>query len=370
MYAGERKNKILNQEEKTRSERYLTSSPIRISMNMTGKCNIRCIYCHLIFADYFTKQELSLNVFKKLRSFLKRVSHLVFFSSTEPLMAKYFDEAFDYSKEFETETYLSTNGLLIDDKRAERFVTGKLQFLTVSFGGFTEESFEIAHQVKGFSKVVENIERVNHYKKKYESEFPKIRLVHVVWKENAHELPLAVKLAKRLKCSEGLKITFLKAYDDNLIESVPFYHKQYVNSYVDEALKLAAELDVVVTFDGGQLDESETQTDIKTQQVNRKCFEPWERMHIEADGSVRVCPIPTNTIVAGNINEDQLSDIWNGEVYRMFRDRTNSDNPPDPCKRCTHNFHKNFSREDVWDQRDLDLGIYKRLEGRNRLKQK
>ena len=28
--------------------------------------------------------------------------------------------------------------------------------------------------------------------------------------------------------------------------------------------------------------------------------------------------------------------------------------------RCTHNFHKVFSRTDIWDQTDLNLGIYKR----------
>ena len=52
----------------------------------------------------------------------------------------------------------------------------------------------------------------------------------------------------------------------------------------------------------------------------------------------------------------------------MFRERTNTDNPPDPCKRCTHNVHKNFARRDIWDQRDLDLGIYERLNDRNYLK--
>ena len=189
----------------------------------------------------------------------------------------------------------------------------------------------------------------------------------VTWKENAHELPEAVKLAHELNCEEGINY-ITKAYGDNLINSIPFKHKEYVNKYVREAQKIGVELGVKVDFDGGELDESVSQADSSESQHHRKCFEPWERMHIEADGNVRTCPVPGNNIVAGNLNENTLEDIWNGEVFQHFRRTTNSDNPPEPCKRCTHNFHKNFAREDVWDQRDLDLGIYKRLENRNYIK--
>ena len=52
-----------------------------------------------------------------------------------------------------------------------------------------------------------------------------------------------------------LKLHFLKAYDDNLINSIPFKHKEYVNKYVREAQKIGVELGVKVDFDGGELDE-------------------------------------------------------------------------------------------------------------------
>lgn len=361
-------NKKLNTEEKINGKTVLQSSPIRISMNMTGKCNIRCVYCHLTFADYYSKDELDVYTFSKVSKILPELSHLVFFSSTEPLMAKHFDSIFDYSSEFENEKYLSTNGILISKSRAKKFIENKLEYLTVSFGGLNKQSFIEAHQVDKLDEVLKNLKYLNNLKKEMNSEFPKVRLVFVTWKENAHELPEAVKLAKELDCKEGVKITFLKAYDDNLIDSIPFKHKQYVNKYVREAQRLGKELDVKVDFDGGELDESVSESDTAESLTHRKCFEPWERMHIEADGNVRTCPALANNIVAGNLNENSIEEIWNGEVFQNFRRTTNSDNPPEPCKRCTHNFHKNFEREDVWDQRDLDLGIYKRLENKNYIK--
>ena len=243
-----------------------------------------------------------------------------------------------------------------------------MKYLTISFAGFTKESFIHAHQVDGLDKVTENIDYLNKLKEKYNQNNPKLRIVFVTWKENAHELPLAVEYAHKHKCAEGLKITFLKAYDDNMIDSIPYDHKEYVNKYVREAQELGKKLNVKVDFDGGEMDESITADDMKNAETHRKCYEPWERFHIEADGKVRTCPIPTNTIIAGDLNKQSVEEIWNGDVYKMFREKTNSDDPPDPCKRCTHNQHKNFGRRDIWDQRDLDLGIYERLKDRNYLK--
>ena len=61
---------------------------------------------------------------------------------------------------------------------------------------------------------------------------------------NAHELPLAVKMAKKYKFSEGLKITYLKAYHENLIKELPFNNKKYVPKYVREAQELGKKIGV------------------------------------------------------------------------------------------------------------------------------
>ncbi len=350
-------NKALNLKESLKNLEVLKSRPVRISLNLTGKCNIRCIYCHLTYADYFSENEFSTTDFNKIDWALRKTSHLVYFSSTEPLSAKHFKEIFINSKKYKTEKYLSTNGIQITDEIAKLFVKEKLNFLTVSFGGLTEETFIKAHKVNKLKEVLEKIALINNYKKKYNTLYPKLRLVLVVMKSNAHELPLAVKIAKKYKFSEGLKITYLKAYHKNLIKELPFNNKEYVQKYVREAQELGSRLGVKVNFDGGNFDDTEID---KNAIHHRKCLEPWQRLHIEANGDVHVCPSPRNKEVAGNIKKEKLSKIWNGSVYQKFRRRVNSEDPPEVCKRCTHNFHKVFSRPDIWNQTDVNLGVYKR----------
>ena len=176
-------------------------------------------------------------------------------------------------------------------------------------------------------------------------------------KSNAHELPLAVKIAKKYKFSEGLKITYLKAFHQNLIKELPFNNKEYVQKYVRKAQELGKKMGVKVDFDGGNFDDTEID---KNAVFHRRCLEPWQRLHVEANGDVHVCASPRNKVIAGNIKKEKISKIWNGEVYQRFRKRVNSKNPPEVCKRCTHNFHKVFSRPDIWNQTDVNLGIYKR----------
>jgi radical SAM protein with 4Fe4S-binding SPASM domain len=351
-------NRALNIQEKTRGDIRLVSRPIRVSMNMTGKCNIRCIYCHLTFADYFTKDELERKTFEALSGFFPTLSHLVYFASTEPLMARHFKGIFEASGPSKAEKYLSTNGILMTEDIAELFVKGDLYYLTISIAGLTRESFKKAHQVDDLDKVTANIETLNRIKEKYNSITPKMRLVFVTWKENAHELVEAVRYAHRHKFSEGIKITYLKAYTDDLIDQIPYDNLEEVQKWVREAQRLGKELGVPVAFDGGNFDDFDDEI---VGGEHRPCHEPWERMHIEADGTVRTCASNLNTIVAGDLKTQTAEEIWNGPVYTDFRERVNTANPPDPCRRCTHNFHKDFRRRDIWDQRDLDLGIFERL---------
>lgn len=358
-------NKQLNHLEREAGALVLRSRPVRISMNLTGRCNIRCIYCHLTYADYFTKAEFTPELFARLAPVLPTLAHLVYFASTEPLAARHFKDVFRASMPYAAEKYLSTNGILIDRETAEMFVDGGLDFLTISFGGLTRGSFRHAHQVDALDTVTRNIETLNEIKRRRNSETPRLRLVFVTWKDNAHELPEAVRYAHRHAFSEGIKISYLKAYTDDLIDQIAFDHRDVVDARVAEAQALGAELGVPVGFDGGNFADFDEEIVCG---FHRLCHEPYERFHVEADGTVRTCSTLVNSVVAGDLATDDVEAIWNGPVFQDFRRRVNTPEPPDVCRTCIHNVHRDINKRDVWDLRDRDLGIYNRLDGRSYLK--
>ncbi|MBU0762474.1 MAG: SPASM domain-containing protein [Candidatus Altiarchaeota archaeon] len=62
------------------------------------------------------------------------------------------------------------------------------------------------------------------------------------------------------------------------------------------------------------------------------CYETFQTIMVDVDGSVRACC--TNTTKFGNVLEDDVGDIWNGYRYNVFR-RMMFGKPTDPeCIEC------------------------------------
>jgi radical SAM protein with 4Fe4S-binding SPASM domain len=66
--------------------------------------------------------------------------------------------------------------------------------------------------------------------------------------------------------------------------------------------------------------------------IHAPCEVPWGAAAITANGDVMACCIPGTVI--GNVNEQSLSEIWNGAKYAAFRSRVNTPDPPAPCRNC------------------------------------
>lgn len=55
---------------------------------------------------------------------------------------------------------------------------------------------------------------------------------------------------------------------------------------------------------------------------SRPCLHPWMSMSINAGGEVVACMEDFNSeLILGDIKKDSLSDIWNGQKYKEFRER-------------------------------------------------
>jgi radical SAM protein with 4Fe4S-binding SPASM domain len=63
------------------------------------------------------------------------------------------------------------------------------------------------------------------------------------------------------------------------------------------------------------------------------CESLYNRVYISNDGDVAPCCIFGRPVL-GNIFNNELYDIWNGEKYRKFKQQFHSQSPPDCCKNC------------------------------------
>ena len=62
---------------------------------------------------------------------------------------------------------------------------------------------------------------------------------------------------------------------------------------------------------------------------------PWNAAYLLANGDVLACCIPG--LKMGNLHEQSMEAIWNGEAYRELRRTVNSDERPSTCRACPFN---------------------------------
>ena len=71
---------------------------------------------------------------------------------------------------------------------------------------------------------------------------------------------------------------------------------------------------------------------------NKKCYFPWFSSWVDADGTVRPCPImPWQREEAhmGNALKENFCDIWNNGKYQSLRAAlVRGERPFEPCKSC------------------------------------
>ena len=62
------------------------------------------------------------------------------------------------------------------------------------------------------------------------------------------------------------------------------------------------------------------------------CFDPWECVRIGENGDVFPCCYSEH--VMGNVLRQSLDEVWNGNEFREYRRRVNTDDPPKECRSC------------------------------------
>ncbi len=95
-------------------------------------------------------------------------------------------------------TFGSANFNHVSAAILEALVKYGIEVVVVALDGVTSISYAIYRKYGALVRVLENVRKLNAYKKQYQSEFPKLVCLWVVFGHNQHEIPQAKALAKEL----------------------------------------------------------------------------------------------------------------------------------------------------------------------------
>lgn len=314
--------------------------PIHLQVEITNACNLRCATCHRDLL-YPNPTMMKLETFKKL---VDEVSpeKINLSGLGEPFLNPDVFKMIRYAKQKGAAVNCATNFTCVRG-RIDKVLDSGIDQLKVSIDAANRKTFLRIRGRDEFDTVVESIKELNCKKRERDFRKPVIRFNFALQRENIDELLETIELAHSLEV-KAMYIQYLEYIDreDRKKHLVANLTQEKIKSVLKKADKLAKKYLIstniniwmkdINLFWNKMLPPDEFQPNCK------KCYFPWFTSWIDADGTVRPCPIiPWQSGVAcmGNVNESLFREIWNNDDYQKLRSSlAKGKRPTDPCRTC------------------------------------
>lgn len=309
-------NSTLNLAELESGATILKSYPRRIVLEMTSACNIKCIFCGRDEAE-FDQTYLKIDVLDKLKNVLEVCEEVTLFGWGEPTINPHFSEFLQRLNETPVRKYFVTNGMRLD-KFIDDIFKYKVDIIAVSLDGATSEVNDKIRVGSQFSKITDNILKIQERKRLLGVDFPYMNFVFVAMESNIRELPKMVKLAKKLNMQE-VKVVFLSAFSTDMLKESLYNKQDLVREVFDIATQEAQKLDIKLKLPFIQGE------DIAGAKYHKDCFVGWRDFFIGSDDSIRPCQ--STSLKLGKFSEfESFEEAWNSKEFKEFRLRVNANN--------------------------------------------
>ncbi len=217
----------------------------------------------------------------------------------------------------------------ISDSVLEALVKYKVRSLTCSIDGASQEAYAIYRVNGDFAKVIDNIKKINAFKKIYSSPFPALLWQYVAFGHNEHEITRAREMARELDMAFYLKLS----WDD-------LYGTSFSPIHNRELIKKEAGLDVA---------DRREYKEVHGQNCNAAtCHQLWFSPQINYDGKLLGCCI-NHWGNFGNVFEEGLEQCLNGtkmkDTRNMLLGKT-AEVGDSPCINC--DVYQDMKKSNSW----------------------
>ena len=249
-------------------------------------CNARCTMCTVNEwedSNMRIKDGLFDKIADEMKGYANWIERVTLSRDGEPLMDKFLSLRIKKLKDSGIRyVTFSTNGSLLNEKRASELIDAGLDDIRFSVDGATKETFEAIRLRLNYEQVVGNYLKFIEMRDKGGKK-PTIEVRMVVQERNKHEVDMWKEFWKpRIGHQDILYSKPMHSWGNQL--------KTYELHHEDEIY------------------------------AEKPCISPWSTMAIHANGKVGLCGCDYHTVVPmGNLNEQSVREIWQSEPYQKAR---------------------------------------------------
>ncbi len=306
-----------------------------IQLEVSTYCNASCAYCpRTVAGNAWNNLHLAPATLKPLLRHLPRIPYIHLQGWGEPLLSPHFFELVGLVKSHGCRCGTTTNGILINDKTAERLITSGIDLVAFSLTG-AGASHDRFRQGAPLSAVLKGIKALAVAKKQIRNIPPSIHVAYMLLRDGIAEIQQLPALLAGLSVNEIVVSTL-----DHLPH--PCLATQLIQRGTPEWTQLAGQLAEVqqqLVKDGTRLIFESSPSAVSS----ATCSESIDRsLVIAADGGIHPCvfsnlpdlPIGTKRKSFGSLQREGLDKSWWSDNYVNFRKSFDDDAADKLCLGC------------------------------------
>jgi len=315
----------------------IETDPFQLNVEITSRCNLGCAHCAREHHQRCTK-DMEITAFEYLLDLLPNTFTVVLVGLGEPTLHPQAAEFVACAARRGHRVGMVTNAMALDEGLSRRLIAAGLGGVTFSLDSVDAETVAQVRAGTDLDRVLSNI---GGFLKSAKGTIP-TAVFTAVSTRNVHSLPeladavaglgvdawmlsdmnfasnLSIALAKHWRPSFGTAIG--RAIQLAFSRRLPVLSVRAL-----EALGLQSHYhDYLITTPAGLGHRSED---------HHWCLSPWQTLPVDVDGNVTLCDCQPRAFL-GNLFEDALGDIWNGEALQAHRRAMRSATPPEACRIC------------------------------------
>ena len=178
----------------------LTEGKLKVLLDITNKCNLRCVMCHFSFDRVFYRpaQHLTPEQFLHIADGVFRYAHTVVLSAgSEPTVSPHFERILELASRYPLKgLQFLTNGQRLERRTIEAILDSAVTQIDVSIDGATAPTYERIRRSGKFDRLVGNLRALQAGKLRRGLTRPLMQFNLTLMRSNLHELNAFVDLAE------------------------------------------------------------------------------------------------------------------------------------------------------------------------------
>jgi MoaA/NifB/PqqE/SkfB family radical SAM enzyme len=272
-------------------------------------CNLVCPTCPTprdVVVGARTAKNMDFESFKKIiNNAYKSFSGVLLYWTNEPLLNKDIVNMVRYCNELNLYTFISTNLMLLNEKKFKELINAGLDEILVCIDGFSPETYEPFRKGAKFETIKKNVENICKMKTELKTASPWIEIQYIETKQNSKETEACKEWAKEIGI-DGFHVEEL-----------------YVVEYLDDVERLREEF-----YTEKKWKERNTKT------AKKVCTNPNLQVCVLVDGQVTICCHDIKGACnCGNLCEDSFERIAKDKRYLEIK-KKGKKRELGICRRC------------------------------------